>query len=85
MYAAYASHMIATLVRRGSQVHHVFQIGRAQAMPVTIVIAEKPRPISTDARPSVSHFGWRERRYAIPATTASPNETNDPRNEPRCT
>ena len=48
--------MIATLVRRGSQVHHVFQIGLAKVMPVITMMADSPSPISTLARPSVSHL-----------------------------
>ena len=46
--------MIATLVRRGSQVHHVFQIGRAHRDPVSNTRVVNTTPISTLVAPATS-------------------------------
>ena len=50
-----------------------------------IVRAENANPSSTLARPNVSHWLARVRRYMNPAITVAVNAMNAPRNEPRCT
>ena len=76
--------MIAAEVRRGSQVHHVFQIGRAQIAPLTMLKPLSTSPISIAARPSASWRGLRRTRYITPATTPMKKASAPPMNAPRC-
>jgi len=63
--------MMVTVVRRGSQVHQVFQMGRAQIIPLRMQIIVKSSPTSTLAAVRVSHFMSLRERYSRPNTAAA--------------
>ena len=65
---AYIKNKISVVVSRGSQVHHVPQIGFAQIGPVINTSVMNNVPISAVARPSRSHFCSLLIKYNIPAT-----------------
>ena len=67
--------MMVAVVSLGSQVHHVFQIGRAQIEPVTILMKINTIPISTAATPTKSQIFVFLTRYKIPAIAANKKES----------
>ena len=67
-YPTYIKNKISVVVSRGSQVHHVPQIGLAQIGPVINTSVTNNVPISAAARPSRSHFCSLLIKYNIPAT-----------------
>ena len=65
------------VVRRGSQVHQVFQIGLAQIMPVSSARVTNTTPTSADAWAMASHLGVRLIRYIRLPMKTTKNARND--------
>ena len=54
-----------------SQVHQVFQVGRAQSIPLSSTMVMKSTPISAAETAMRSYFRSRRFRYSAPATAVT--------------
>ncbi len=74
--AEYMAQRTNAVVKRGSQVHHVFQAEWAHSEPVTSVRLEHSQPISKAARDQWSHARSRRARYNPPVAAMSTNDAS---------